>query len=228
MRALLVDDERLACARLRKLLARHPEIEVVAEADSVDAAEAAVAAHQPDAIFLDVEMPGGSGFELLARRRIDASVVFVTAYDQHAIAAFEANALDYLLKPVRPERLATTVARLRERRGPGERICVNDGGITRVLALDEIVLVSAERDYCELLLKNGTTLLVKLPLQRWEARLGARFLRIHRSHLVQLAEVVRLERSEGSSFRLFLRGRAHPVPVSRVHAVQLKAALARM
>jgi len=225
MKALLVDDERLARARMRTLLRAHAEIEVVAEADSVDAAEAAVVAHAPGVIFLDISMPGGSGFDLLARRRIDARVVFVTAYEEHAIRAFEVNALDYLLKPVEPERLAATIARLAERRTGPERICVSDRGRTRVLAITDILLVRAERDYTELIVKDGSTILVKVPLARWEARLGSGFERVHRSALAQIAEVETVERTDGSTSRLFLRGYPHAVPVSRAHAARLKAAL---
>jgi two-component system, LytTR family, response regulator len=229
MKALVVDDERLARARLLKLLQAHPQIVIVAEADSVDAAEAAVVAHAPEVIFLDIAMPGGSGFDLLARQRVEASVVFVTAYEEHALRAFEVNALDYLLKPVEPERLAATIARLGQRVAPGAgRICLSDGGRTRVVALTDILIVKAERDYTELRLKDGSSVLVKIPIARWEARLGSAFVRVHRSALVQVAEVARLDRAgAGSTSVAFLRGHSPPVPVSRSHAARVREALNR-
>jgi two-component system, LytTR family, response regulator len=227
VRALIVDDERLSRARLRKLLLAHPEITVVAEADSVAAAEAALLAHAPDVVFLDVAMPGGSGFDLLVRQPLLASVVFVTAYEEHAIRAFEVNALDYLLKPVEPERLATTVARLRARVGPDHaRVCVSDRGRTRVLAVSDILWVQAERDYTELHLRDGSDVLVKLPIARWEARLGAGFVRIHRSTLVQVAAIARLERGLGTTARLFLVGQTRVLTVSRARLAEVRVALA--
>ena len=108
LRTLLVDDSRLARGELRTLLAAHAEVDVVGEADDVEAAVAAVAGLQPDLLLLDIQLPGGSGFDVLERLPRAPHVVFCTAYDQHAVRAFEANALDYLLKPVEPERLAQT------------------------------------------------------------------------------------------------------------------------
>lgn len=226
MKAIVVDDERLARTRLRQLLAAHSDVEVVAEADSVDTAEAAILAHAPDVVFLDIAMPGGSGFELCSRLRIAAQVVFVTAYEDHAVRAFEVNALDYLLKPVEPERLAATMARLRVHGPPGpDRLCVSEGNVVRVVDVAQLLLVRAAGDYTELVLRDGSSVVVKVALGRWETRLGAAFVRVHRSTLVSVADVVRVERAEGSTYRLFLRGHAHAVAVSRAHAPRLRAAL---
>jgi two-component system LytT family response regulator len=180
-------------------------------------------------VFLDIAMPGGSGFDLLARRRVDAWVVFVTAYEAHAVRAFEVNALDYLVKPVEPERLAATVSRLAGR-PPGprpDRICLPDDKGVRVVAPSQIVWVEADRDYTHVHLREGSAVVVKSTLARWEARLGEAFLRVHRGVLVSLADVVKIERASGSSYRLFLRGRGEEIAVSRAHAGALKAALGR-
>lgn len=227
MRALVVDDERLARARLRKLLEAHPEVTVVAEAHSVAAAEAAIAAHAPDVIFLDVAMPGGSGFELFARVRVEANVVFVTAFDEHAIRAFEVGAVDYLLKPVELARLADSIQRLRGRPRPApDRICVTGGGSVRVVPAADIIAVRADGDYSELLLRDGTRIVQKETLTHWEQRLGPAFLRVHRDTLVSLAEVERVERDpDGSTYRLLLRGQPGVVAVSRSRAATLKASL---
>jgi YesN/AraC family two-component response regulator len=112
MRALIVDDERLARNELRRLLGRHPEIEIVGEAASAREARKALLELEPDLLFLDVQMPGETGFDLLASLDAVPLVVFTTAYDEYALRAFEVSALDYLVKPIEPRRLRTTIARL--------------------------------------------------------------------------------------------------------------------
>ncbi|KQW88384.1 two-component system response regulator [Massilia sp. Root418] len=116
MRVLLVDDERLARAELRRLLAAHPDMEVVGEAVSAADALSQIAALQPDLLLLDVQMPGGSGFDLLASLDNVPDVIFTTAFDRYALQAFEVNALDYLQKPIQPARLAAALARAAQRR----------------------------------------------------------------------------------------------------------------
>src|SRR5262245_20602904 len=118
MKALIVDDERLARNELRRLLGRHPEIEIVGEAASAVQARRALEDLEPDLLFLDVQMPGETGFDLLASLDCVPLVVFTTAYDEYALRAFEVNALDYLVKPIEPRRLASTVSRLLARAGP--------------------------------------------------------------------------------------------------------------
>ena len=232
MKALLVDDQRLARVLLRKLLEAHPQVQVVAEADSVEAAERAIDAHAPDVIFLDIGLPGASGLDLLARRPIAAAVVFVTAYDQYAVQAFEVNALDYLLKPVDPARLAATIARL-ERRAPSsppsrlDRFAVGDGRELRFVTAADLLAVRAQRDYTELALRDGRTVIVKVPLSVWADRLGHAFVRVHRSALVSVVDVTHLEKTEGSLHRVHLRGLAEPVPVGRRQLALVKQALAR-
>ena len=119
LRALIVDDERLARKELRQLLAAHPDIEIAGEASNAKEARKAVLDLEPDLLFLDVQMPGESGFDLLGSLDSVPLVVFTTAYDEYALHAFEVSALDYLLKPIDPERLARTVERLRRMAQPG-------------------------------------------------------------------------------------------------------------
>jgi two-component system, LytTR family, response regulator len=128
MKALIVDDERLARNELRRLLRRHPEIEIVGEAANAPQARKALEDLEPDLLFLDVQMPGETGFDLLASLDSVPLVVFTTAYDEHALRAFEVNALDYLVKPIEPRRLASTVSRLLARAAPGvgERLEADD------------------------------------------------------------------------------------------------------
>jgi two-component system LytT family response regulator len=171
-------------------------------------------------------MPGGSGFDLLAQQRVAASVVFVTAYDEHAVRAFEVGAVDYLLKPIEPARLADSIRRASMRALPApDRICITTGATVRVVAITEIILVNAEGDYSELVLRDGATVMVKQPLTSWEERLGAAFVRVSRSALVSIADIELIERDEGSAYRLTLKGYDKPVAVSRSRGTAVKAAL---
>ena len=155
LRAVIVDDERLARRELRALLAAHPEVEVVGEAEDADAADALLDrlrqdGEAPDVVFLDVQMPGRSGFDLLDGLDAAPDVVFVTAYDEHALRAFRVSALDYLLKPVDPERLAEAVARVAARvptrpvasasrlLGPDDRVFVKDGDRMHLVRLGDV------------------------------------------------------------------------------------------
>ncbi|MCP3136288.1 LytR/AlgR family response regulator transcription factor [Pyxidicoccus xibeiensis] len=239
---LLVDDERLARGELRTLLKPHPELEVVGEAADVEEAVQRIAELDPDVLFLDVQMPGASGFELLSRVEVRAQVVFVTAYDAHALRAFEVNALDYLLKPVHPQRLRATVERLLQHVGP--ELPGAGTGAARPLAVDDHLFLSGERrarfvqvgelacvcsagDYSELVTRDGQRYLLPRPLAEWEARLPERqFVRIHRGTIVNLACVDRVETEPDEGLRVHVRGIATPFPMSRRYAAQLKLRLA--
>jgi two-component system LytT family response regulator len=232
LRALIVDDERLARVELSRLLAARPEVEVVGEA--ADAAEAArrIAELRPDVVFLDVQMPGRSGFDLLDDVDGGFEVVFVTAYDAHALRAFEVNALDYLLKPVNPARLAETIARLvsRPAERPTDRRLEGDDYLflsgdrrPRFVKVSTIACIRGADDYTEIVLAGGDTSLVHRPLKDWEARLPEkRFVRVHRTAIVNLDFVERVERAGDEHFQIVLRGIAGPVPMSRRHAARLK------
>jgi len=231
MKALIVDDERLARRELVSLLAAHPEIAVVGEAASVDEAAPLIAQLDPDVVFLDIQMPRRSGFELLAACDVRGRIVFVTAHDVHAIRAFEVNALDYLMKPVHPERLAQTIARLRAEVtdiAPANQLELDDhlflteGRAARFVRVRSIVCIRGADDYSELLVAGGVQLLSPRPLKDWEARLPERaFVRVHRTAIVNLEHVERVEPA-GDAFRVHLRGAAEPVPMSRRHAARLR------
>ncbi len=228
MRTLLIDDERLARVRLRSLLSTHPDFEVVGEADSIASALEAIDELKPELLFLDISMPGGSGFELFARRRVEAAVVFVTAFDAHAIRAFEVGAVDYLLKPIEPERFEACLERLRSRPRPADerdRLALSDGRAMRLVEVGEIAMIGALGDYSEVLLRDGQRLVQKHTLAFWEERVGQALFRVHRSALVALDAIERVERAEGSASKLFLHGEQREVPVSRSRVSALKAAL---
>jgi len=223
-RALIVDDEPPARRRLRRLLGEHP-VDVVAEARSVPEARAELLEHPDvDVIFLDVHMPGQQGFDLLEPPGVQASVVFVTAYDVFAVRAFEVHALDYLLKPIEPERLARTLARLRDVRvTSSDIVCVRARSGQRFVHLGDVVCILARDDYSELCLGDGSSELSSVTMSEWEQRLPEEsFWRVHRSAIVRLDRLHTLVR-RGSSWGARVDGRGDLVPVSRAMAAKLKA-----
>ena len=231
-RALIVDDERLARFEIRSLLGEHPRIEVDGEAESVEEAAAFIERTPPDLIFLDVKMPGESGFELFQRTRVDAHVVFVTAYDEFALRAFEVNALDYLLKPVDPERLAKTMSRFLAQSRPlattppleySDSILLHVHESPRFVKLASLVCIRAEGDYTSLVATSGPLGLVPTSMREWERLLPARhFCRIHRSAIINSEQVVQVEKWFNDSYRVHLRHLDQPLVMSRRHAVSFR------
>jgi two-component system LytT family response regulator len=243
LRAVVVDDEESARAVLREYLAAHPEIEVAAECTNGFEAVKAVHDLRPDLLFLDVQMPKLSGLEVLELLEERPAVIFTTAYDQYAVRAFEVHAVDYLLKPFGPERLAEAVQRAQERlakgeglslgeisrlrAGPGrplERIVVHDGSRIHVLPVDRIDWIEARDDAVRI--KAGAEEHVKAQtLSDLEALLDpARFVRIHRSYLLQLDRLARLELYAKDSHAAILRDGGR-LPVSRAGYARLKELL---
>ncbi len=232
MRALIVDDEKPARERLRRLLAAFDDLQVVGEAHDGESALVQVASLAPDALFLDVQMPGASGLDVAASLPEPApAVVFVTAFDHYAVQAFDAAALDYLLKPVAPDRLARAVQRLRERgtllrsaaRPAPAQLLIADRGRTHVVAVADIEWLEAADNYVVVHAAERAPLL-RRTLAGLLADLGAGFVRTHRSAAVALAQVQQLQaRSKGDS-AILLRGGA-VVPCSRQYRAALWARL---
>lgn len=200
MRALIVDDEPPARERLRRLLGEHPDIEVAGEAEDVRTAMLQLVSGEFDVLFLDIHLPGADGFELLdlIGRSGRPALVFVTANADHAVRAFDEAAVDYLLKPFSPERLAEALARVREhRRRPGgataprpRRIPVPGPTGTRFVDQRQISLVRGERNYVRLEVA-GRSVLLRSTLQEMERRLAPEeFVRVNRSLIVRLTQVV--------------------------------------
>jgi two-component system LytT family response regulator len=180
----------------------------------------------PDVIFLDIQMPRESGFDLLDMIDTRAHVVFVTAYDEYAVRAFEVNALDYLLKPVEPERLAKSIERLSAPSvspGAGEKnlvysdsLYVKTGNRAAFLMIEKIICIVAADDYTEVHLDGGAQKLVSKSMKEWEARLpGSRFQRIHRSVIVNITKVDHVVDKPNTTGRVFMKGLAEPLPMSR-------------
>ena len=224
---LLVDDERLARAELRRLLAAHPQVEIVGEAASAAEAIAQIARLQPELLLLDVQMPGASGFDMLAALDAAPDVIFCTAFDQYALQAFEVSALDYLQKPVQAARLATALARAGARAQavppPAPRkVFIKDGERCWFVAFDDIRLLESEGNYTRVHFAAQQPLMLR-SLSQLEERLDpAQFFRANRRQIVSLAQVAHVapNAADGLDLRL-LDGSV--VEVSRRRAQQFKA-----
>jgi two-component system LytT family response regulator len=212
LKAIIVDDEELARLVLREHLVAHPDVRIVAECSNGFDAVKAVAECKPDLLFLDIQMPKLNGFEVLELIDPQPAVIFVTAFDQYALRAFEVHAVDYLLKPFSPERLAEAldharerlrtgtpvpvsrlIAESRERNKPLERVLVRDGSKVHVIPVEKIDYIQAQDDYVALK-SGGKEYLKQETLGELEAALDPeRFIRIHRSYLLNIERLVRLE-----------------------------------
>ena len=226
MRAVIVDDERMACQELRRLLAAHPEVEIAGEARGGEEALGLISKLAPDLIFLDIQMPGMTGFELLERLEDVPQVIFTTAYDEYALKAFEVNALDYLLKPVAPARLAAALERVRPRLGPPrlEQVFVRDGERCWIVRVPDIFLLESEGNYTRLYFANERPLIPR-SLAALEARLDpATFFRAGRKHILNLKWVEKVDTGVAGYLVVTLRaGRA--VKMSRRQSAQLRERL---
>lgn len=235
LRALIIDDQPLAREDLRDLLSAHPDIAVVGEAGTTGRARTLLTLDHYDVVFLDIDLGHGEdGFDLLAGVRPEARVVFVTGFDDHAVRAFEAEALDYLLKPVQPARLAKCLRRLRGAAGLDDRttlfsatsgfVPVKIGAVTRLLRTDDIRSVHSCENYTEITLAAGERLLVRRTMQDWADILrGIQFARVHRQLIVNLAHIRRLERDDADHVRICFERDTPPLEVSRRYAPELRA-----
>lgn len=230
MRVLVVEDEPLERRELMRLLAAYPTVQVVRQADSPETAIAAIVDDPPDVVFLDIRLGHETGFQIVPEIPPATAIVFVTAYDEYAVRAFEVHALDYLLKPVEPDRLRCTIDRLMGafaddggRQGlrrhadvlsvPSPPLTARDWLFLRMGRQDEFVQISsiccvlAEGDYSRIMTVNGKSCLLHRSLNEWEQKLpGDSFVRVHRSALVNLHHVVRVERAANFTGQLQVSG----------------------
>ncbi len=245
IRAVIVDDEDLARQILREYLAGEEDIEIVAECSNGFDAVKAIAADKPDLLFLDIQMPKLDGFEVLELIDREIAVVFVTAYDQYAMRAFDAAAVDYLLKPFDLERFRTALQRARRRLGeaartpnvipsasdlknaaqpPGQhahRIVIKDGARVHILPVSQLDYAEAQDDYVALH-SAGKTYLKQQTISSLEAALDpSRFVRVHRSYLVSLERVSKIEPYTKDT-RIAVLASGAQIPVSRAGYLRLK------
>jgi two-component system LytT family response regulator len=241
-KALIVDDEELARHVIRELLQFHAEIEIAAECANGIEAVKAVAEHKPNLIFLDVQMPKLTGFDVLELIGTDVPVIFVTAYDQYAMRAFDVHAVDYLLKPIGRERFDAALERAKSRLGEKmplahelaatarppqqflERLVVKDGTKVTLIPVVKLDYAKAQDDYVALT-TQGKKHLKQQTIAGLEAGLNPdSFVRIHRSYIVNLERVVRIE-PYGKDSRLAILADGTRLPVSRAGYTRLKALL---
>lgn len=239
IRALIVDDEDLGRAIVREHLGEHPDIEVAGEAANGFEAVKLAAELRPDLVFLDIQMPKLDGFEVLEVMEGEPAVIFVTAFDQHALKAFDAHAVDYLLKPFAKDRfdaaLAKARAQIAARRSPVtqaqslkqaahplvDRIVVKDGPKVTLVPLDQLDFVRAQDDYVELR-TGGKSLLKQQTLASLETQLPPeRFIRIHRSFLLNLDRLARVE-SDGKDSREAVLRDGTRLPISKSGYARLR------
>ncbi len=240
MRAIIIDDERLARTELRKLLQDFPELEVVDEASNAEEGLQKIESHNPDLIFLDIQMPGKTGFEML--QELDGAapaVVFTTAYDDYALKAFEVNALDYLLKPIDPKRLSDAIEKIRKAAkaptlggamatisnnsllGEHDQVFVKDGERCWFVRLSEVRLFESVGNYAKVFFGANKPLILK-SLNALEERLDPKFFfRANRKHIVNLQMIEKVESYFNGGLLLELKG-GEKVEVSRRQTVKFK------
>jgi len=238
IKAIIIDDERLARNELKKLLMDFPEIEVIAEAANAAEGVEKIDSLNPDLIFLDIQMPGKTGFDMLAELERTPNVIFTTAYDEYALKAFEVNALDYLLKPVEPKRLADALQKLQveEDKEPlsdhaisvnrsilneHDQVFVKDGERCWFVKLSDIRLFESVGNYAKVYFGPNKPLILK-SLNALEERLDEKvFFRANRKHIVNLRLIERIEPYFNGGLLLEMKG-GEKIEVSRRQTVKFK------
>ncbi len=236
LKTIVVDDERLARKELILLLKEFNNISVVAEAGDVNSAMLEIEKHNPDVIFLDIQMPGKSGFDLLNSIDVTAKIIFVTAFDEFAIKAFEIDAVDYLLKPINPERLKVAIERLTKNESEtkeyenlkllnyDDHLLLNINNKLKFIKIESIVSITAAGDYSNIICADSTKGLTLKTMKEWEKRLPTKyFCRIHRSNIVNLNFIEHLEEWFNNSYKVYLNNNSDPLVMSRRYVANLKS-----
>ena len=234
MKALIIDDESLARFTLKTKLDEFPDIDILGEAASVKEAAEKITNLDPDLIFLDIQMKDGTGFDLLNQIEYTGKVIFVTAFDEYALRAFEINAVDYLLKPISSKRLKEAIERLSEgdsriheetahKLNYNDRLMVMHKQSVHFIKIDQITSVNASREYTFIRTIDGREYLAGKTISQWEQRLpDQHFCRIHRSTIVNFDYIVKIEHHISGSAEVIIQGRPEPLFISRNYFKILK------
>lgn len=231
--AIIVDDEKLARSDLKNVLSSFDEIKVIGEANNVSSAEQLINKLHPNLVFLDIQLRGETGFDLLDKINYELNFIFVTAYDQYAIKAFDVNAQDYLLKPVSSERIRKTIDKLSNKSnnnsGNLPRLKYNDvifimlNSKYRFLKIDSIIAITSDADYTFVHTVDKGQFITRKTMKEWENRLPENhFCRIHRETIVNLDFMIKTDDSTSPSFKIFLKGFEKPFSISRRFAAKIK------
>jgi len=232
MKAIIIDDERLARQELKNLLTAHKEVEIIAECPDATQAKEKINELKPDIIFCDIQMPGKSGLELVEEISATIDVVFITAYDEHAIKAFELNAFDYLLKPVQADRLAETIKKLSIKESATktdnntpltekDMVFIKDGEKCWFVRLSDIRLFESEGNYVRVYFENFRPLILR-SLNSLETRLSEKqFFRASRKHMINLSYIASIETWFNGGLNVKLKD-GKEIEISRRQAVRLK------
>jgi two-component system, LytTR family, response regulator len=238
IKTVIVDDEKLARQDLRAILKDFPEIEIIGEAGNTTEASQLVEKVNPDLIFLDIQMPGKSGFELLEDIKTNAAIIFVTAFDEYAIRAFEVNAQDYLLKPVNKERLSLAIEHLKlktttddetlfKKLDYDDNIFLMVNNIYQFVKVNSIIKINSAGNYSEIYTSSKLKGLILKSMREWELRLPLNhFVRVHRNAIVNLEYVDHIEDWFNYSYHIYIKGLEKPVVMSRRYASKLKEQMA--
>lgn len=233
LKTLVVDDEELARKDLRAVLSNFNNLEVIGEAASISEAEEFILNNSLDIIFLDIQLQGENGFDLLPKIGKDINIIFVTAFDKYAIRAFEVNAIDYLLKPVNPDRLKLSLERIEEKSSSEdmkyEKLNYEDSIFLQFqnhytfIKISSISSITSAGDYSEIITSSNQKGLTTKSLKEWEARLPERrFIRIHRTTIINTDFIDKIEDWFNYSYRVFMKNNTKPFVMSRRFAMKLK------
>lgn len=236
LRTIIVDDSRTLRAELKILLNDYPEIEIVGEASNIGEAVVLIEEKQPDVIFLDIRLKTENGFDLLERTDVTAKIIFITAYDKYALRAFEVNAIDYLLKPIRKDRLSVAISRLLpdevQENKTQKRVNYDDVlylMINRSLKFIKVVslqCIIAEGKYSYIYYGDGKKDLVSKTLLEWENLLPDKyFVRIHRSTIVNFEYVKKVKKCQNNTHEVYIGDMEKPFIMSRRYAAKLRSVL---
>lgn len=234
LKVILIDDERLARSELKRLLQEFPDVEVIGEAANANEGIEKIESLNPDLIFLDIQMPGETGFDMLTQLEKAPHVIFVTAYDEYALKAFDVNALDYLMKPVEPQRLAEALVKVRQKeeeemlaynnRGvlsEHDQVFVKDGERCWFVKLSDVRLFESVGNYAKVYFGSNKPLILK-SLNALEERLDPKvFFRTNRKHIINMRKIEKIEPYFNGGLLLDLAG-GEKIEVSRRQAVKFK------